>query len=90
MISLNRSLYFSVYLLFSLFSNPSQGNDFIAIGSCGDTQSKNYRNIAEVQGAFTDPVNVKHWPSPFINQWVVVEGIVILDKTKEYQGFWLQ
>jgi predicted extracellular nuclease len=90
MISLNHSLYFSVYLLFSLFSNPSQGNDFIAIGSCGDTQSKNYRNIAEVQGTLAESGNVKSWPSPFIDQWVVVEGIVILDKTKEYQGFWLQ
>ncbi|CCK76907.1 hypothetical protein OLEAN_C27310 [Oleispira antarctica RB-8] len=60
------------------------------IGFCGDTQFKRYKNISEIQGAHTASIVNKRWTSPFINQWVVVEGIVTLDKSKEYQGFWLQ
>lgn len=33
---------------------------------------------------------INHWPSPLKGQWVVTEGVVTLDKSSEYQGFWLQ
>lgn len=91
---LNRSLYLSFFLfsslLLSLFSKLGQANDFISLGSCGDTQSQHYKNISEIQGDLAGIENDQHWPSPLIDQWVVVEGIVTLEKIKEYQGFWLQ
>lgn len=94
MMCLNRSYYFSFFLCLSLFltlfSKLSQGNDFISLGSCGDTQSQHYKNISEVQGILAGTENDQYWPSPLIDQWVVVEGIVTLEKIKEYQGFWLQ
>jgi predicted extracellular nuclease len=94
MISLNRSFYSPLFLtfLFSIliFSHTAQADNSRYLGACGDTQFKNYRNIAEVQGALPQSMGDRYWGSPLSDQWVVVEGIVTLDKTKEYQGFWLQ
>jgi len=83
---LNRTIYnvlvfflSSFCLIFSSLNHASNSN---SLGSCGDSQFKNYHPISAIQGT-----GVK---SPLLNKWVVTEGIVTLDKTKEYQGFWLQ
>lgn len=90
MTSLSRSFYFYLLLFLSLFSNLNQAGASNYLGSCGDTQFKSYRNISEVQGASVGSFDDNHWASPLVDQWVVIEGVVTLDKTKEYQGFWLQ
>ncbi len=73
---------FCLFFFCYIFSSLSQADDSSSLGSCGDTQFKNYHSISAVQGP--------RFISPLLDQWVVVEGIVTLDKTKEYQGFWLQ
>lgn len=90
---LSRSFYYALmFLAFFIFililSNPV-GASF-ELGVCGDTQSRNYKFITEIQGSFAASVDEKNMISPLLSQWVIVEGVVTLDKTKAYQGFWLQ
>ena len=90
---LDRYFYYQLTLLaffLAIISNSSQAGLPDYLGSCGDTQLERYRNIAEVQGDVIASSDDKYGISPFLDQWVVVEGVVTLDKTKEYQGFWLQ
>lgn len=89
MTTLSRSFYF-YFLFLSSISNPGQAATAEYLGSCGDSQFKNYRNISEIQGVSAESFGDQQWASPLIDQWVVIEGVVTLDKTKEYQGFWLQ
>ena len=85
MIILIRSLFLLSCLLFTLMADAKN-----ITGACGDTVFKQYKTISQIQGSHLESTASTHWPSPFIDQWVVVEGIVTLDKSKEYQGFWLQ
>jgi len=81
-ITIHKLLFICFFLFCCISSSLSQADDSNSLGSCGDTQFKNYRSISAIQGS--------GFKSPLLNKWVVVEGIVTLDKTKEYQGFWLQ
>ncbi len=99
MITPNHSLLFLLVFIFSSFSYLAQAQDFINLGACGDTHSQHYYSIAEIQGpSYPNTSNKKfiktfkneNWASPLLDQWVVVEGIVTLNKINEYQGFWLQ
>ena len=99
MITPNRSLFFLLVFIFSSFPYLAQAQDFINLGACGDTHSQHYYSITEIQGpSYPNTMNEKfkktfkneNWASPLLDQWVVVEGIVTLNKIKEYQGFWLQ
>ena len=74
--------------------------DIKRMGTCGDANARDFRRITQIQGAFKsssrqDSANkrskdINHWPSPLKGQWVVTEGVVTLDKSSDYQGFWLQ
>ena len=93
MIHLSRSFYYLLVLLASFISiiiPSSSAYASISLGECGDTQFKNYQSITEIQGTFTAAIGKASLASPLLNRWVVVEGIVTMDKTKTYQGFWLQ
>lgn len=91
MICLNRSAYYLLVFLASITSiftaHPIFAFD--SLGECGNTQTKRYKSIMEVQGVFTAPSDTD-LASPILDQWVVVEAIVTEDKTQSYQGFWLQ
>lgn len=96
MIHLNRSCHYfftavfalTSFLLLSLLPIFSHAQEYIPLGRCGDSDSKFYKPISDIQGSSVD--SNSPWISPLIHKWVVVEGIVTLDKSKEYQGFWLQ
>jgi predicted extracellular nuclease len=95
MINQSRSLLFLLSFILSFFSGLTQAKDFISLGSCSDTHSKHYYSIAEIQGpsypnTFKKAFKKESWASPLLDQWVLVEGVVTLNKIKEYQGFWLQ
>ena len=79
--------------------------DIERMGECGDAKARDFKRIAHIQGAFKSSASngstskgqsnkrskyINHWPSPLKGQWVVTEGVVTLDKSSEYQGFWLQ
>ncbi|MEH6448808.1 MAG: ExeM/NucH family extracellular endonuclease [Oleispira sp.] len=54
------------------------------LGQCGDFSHKNFQLIGNVQGS--------GFISPFLKQWVVIEGVVTLSLQgrDQYRGFWLQ
>lgn len=92
MIFLNRSTYYRLVFLASIFSILTAHSVFAfdSLGECGNTQSKLYKPITEIQGVFTAAASDTDLASPIVDQWVVVEAVVTEDKTQSYQGFWLQ
>jgi predicted extracellular nuclease len=83
----------------------SDSIDIKRMGTCGDTNTRDFKRITQIQGAFKSSSRkdsasksspnkrsnyINHWPSPLKGQWVVTEGVVTLDKSNDYQGFWLQ
>jgi predicted extracellular nuclease len=73
------STFFSAHAL-----GANQYSSQNKLGRCGDYKHKNFHQISDVQGSgFT---------SPFLKQWVVIEGVVTLSLQgrDQYRGFWLQ
>ena len=97
---LTRSLSASLFCLCFFLSLTLHATEFKRMGACGDTNTRDFKRITQIQGAFKsstrkDSANkrlkyINHWPSPLKGQWVVTEGVVTLDKSSDYQGFWLQ
>jgi len=82
-------LFFLLGVIFpALFSahvlGANQYSSQDRLGQCGDFSHKNFQLIGHVQGSgFT---------SPFLKQWVVIEGVVTLSLQgrDQYRGFWLR
>ena len=102
---LTRSLSASFFSVCFFLSLTLHAAEFKRMGTCGDANARDFKRITQIQGAFNhsafknsarkDSTNkfsrhINHWPSPLKGQWVVTEGVVTLDKSSEYQGFWLQ
>ena len=97
---LTRSLSASLFSVCFFLSLTLHATEIKRMGMCGDTSARDFKHITQIQGAFNHSESnnsasknsryINHWPSPLKGQWVVTEGVVTLDKSNEYQGFWLQ
>lgn len=102
---LTRSLSASLFSVCFFLSLTLHAAEIKRMGTCGDTNTRDFKRITQIQGAFKNSVikgsahkdstkkhsrYINYWPSPLKGQWVVTEGVVTLDKSSEFQGFWLQ
>lgn len=82
--------FIAIVLLFSFGVAVQQANSANAnlIGHCGDYAAKHYLSISAIRAANSRLAQKDS--NMARTSWVITEGIVTLDKSKDYGGFWIQ